>query len=183
MTELCPLQYRAVKSKGAQVSLLRPGIPQTNSPLEHPPDSLSLGAQPDLLLHSSDQCHFCGSPQREPHAVDRSHNSRQEIRGSRGSAVSQLAAEPQLSIAAITAMAVIPAVSARRIRGPKLTAASLLTRREPLPPLSTRLPVPRRGALPVFPWWVAATPSAWPHTKFSSVPARPATDSTLGGQA
>jgi Aldo/keto reductase family len=28
--------------------------------------------------------HLCGSPQREPHAVDRSRNSRQEIRGSRG---------------------------------------------------------------------------------------------------
>jgi hypothetical protein len=28
--------------------------------------------------------HACGSPLREPHAVDRSRNSRQEIRGSRG---------------------------------------------------------------------------------------------------
>jgi hypothetical protein len=28
--------------------------------------------------------HLCGSPQREPHALDRSRNSRQEIRGSRG---------------------------------------------------------------------------------------------------
>jgi hypothetical protein len=28
--------------------------------------------------------HSCGSPLREPHAVDRSRNSRQEIRGSRG---------------------------------------------------------------------------------------------------
>ena len=44
----------------------------------------SLGAYPDFLLHRSHQRHFCGSPQREPHAVDRSYNSRQEIRGSQG---------------------------------------------------------------------------------------------------
>ena len=45
---------------------------------------LSSRAYPDFLLHSSHQCHLCGSPQREPHAVVRSRNSRQEIRGSRG---------------------------------------------------------------------------------------------------
>jgi hypothetical protein len=45
---------------------------------------LSSRAYPDFLLHSSHRCHLCGSPQREPHAVVRSHNRRQEIRGSRG---------------------------------------------------------------------------------------------------
>ena len=37
---------------------------------------LSSRAYPDFLPHSSDRRHLCGSPQREPHAVDRSHNSR-----------------------------------------------------------------------------------------------------------
>ena len=35
-------------------------------------------------FRSSHRCHLCGSPQREPHAVVRSRNPRQEIRGSRG---------------------------------------------------------------------------------------------------
>jgi hypothetical protein len=51
---------------------------------EPSPFPLSSRAYPDFLLHSSHQRLFCGSRQREPHAVDRSHNSRQEIRGSRG---------------------------------------------------------------------------------------------------
>ena len=38
---------------------------------------------PGFPLHSSHRCRLCGSPQREPHAVVRSRNSRQEIRGSR----------------------------------------------------------------------------------------------------
>src|ERR1700723_1118046 len=45
---------------------------------------LSSRAYPDFLLRSSHRCHLCGSPQREPHAVVRSRNARQEIRGSRG---------------------------------------------------------------------------------------------------
>ena len=46
--------------------------------------TLSSRAYLNFLLHSSQRCHLCGSPQREPHAVVRSRNSRQEIRGSRG---------------------------------------------------------------------------------------------------
>src|ERR1700732_5348960 len=42
------------------------------------------GAYTDFLLHGSHRCRLCGSPQREPHAVVRSRNSRQEIRGSGG---------------------------------------------------------------------------------------------------
>ena len=55
--------------------------PHSMKPLPFP---LSSRAYPDFLLHSSHQRHLCGSRQREPHAFDRSHNSRQEIRGSRG---------------------------------------------------------------------------------------------------
>ena len=38
---------------------------------------------PGFPLLSSHQCRLCGSSQREPHAVDRTRNSRQEIWGSR----------------------------------------------------------------------------------------------------
>jgi hypothetical protein len=45
---------------------------------------LSSRAKPDFLLHCSHRRPGCGSLQREPHAADRSRNSRQEIRRSRG---------------------------------------------------------------------------------------------------
>ena len=80
------IKSRRVMSK---ISVIRPvQIRFTNASVQQPlfmqplPFPLSSRAYPDFLLHSSRQRHFCGSPQREPHAVDRSHNSRQEIRGS-----------------------------------------------------------------------------------------------------
>jgi hypothetical protein len=40
------------------------------------------GADPDFLLRTASKDHMCGSPRREPHAVDQRRCSRQEIRGS-----------------------------------------------------------------------------------------------------
>jgi hypothetical protein len=115
---LCHIEGR--NRRVPQVSLLRPGIPQTNAHWKHPPSSLSDGEGLPLPLTQalsvekppfppatalslqlpSPFCHpertriscctaligdpGCGSLQREPHAPDRSRNSRQEIRGSRG---------------------------------------------------------------------------------------------------
>jgi hypothetical protein len=38
---------------------------------------------PDFVLRTARNDHVCGSPQREPHASDQRHGSRQEIRGKR----------------------------------------------------------------------------------------------------
>jgi hypothetical protein len=46
--------------------------------------SFVIPSAPGFPLRTSHRCHLCGSPQREPHAVVRSCNPRQEIRGSRG---------------------------------------------------------------------------------------------------
>jgi hypothetical protein len=40
------------------------------------------GAGPDFLLRTASYRHVCGSPYREPHAIDQRHHPRQEIRGS-----------------------------------------------------------------------------------------------------
>jgi hypothetical protein len=57
---------------------------QRSFPFQQPSPFCHPGAYPDFLLRSSHRCHLCGSPQREPHAVVRSRNPRQEIWGSRG---------------------------------------------------------------------------------------------------
>jgi hypothetical protein len=77
-----PLKERAI-AKGS--TLPTTALSLGNGPLFATTLSfLSSRAYPDFLHHSSQQRHLCGSPQREPHAVDRSRNPRQEIRGSRG---------------------------------------------------------------------------------------------------
>src|ERR1700732_98067 len=56
----------------------------TTLSLSAPLSFLSSRAYPDFLLHRSRRRPGCGALQREPHAADRSRNSRQEIRGRRG---------------------------------------------------------------------------------------------------
>ena len=76
--------FRSTVSSAAEKPNLKSASVQQPLFMEPLPFPLSSRAYPDFLLHCSHQRHFCGSPQGEPHAVDRSHNSRQEIRGSRG---------------------------------------------------------------------------------------------------
>ena len=46
------------------------------------PFVISTEADPDFLLRIASNDHVCGSPWREPHAINQRHRSRQEIRGS-----------------------------------------------------------------------------------------------------
>jgi hypothetical protein len=61
--------HRRVKSKGAQVSLLRPGILQTNSHWKHPPSSLSLGEPMTLSIFrvSTYPTSFVSTPRQSRH--------------------------------------------------------------------------------------------------------------------
>jgi hypothetical protein len=51
-----------------QVSLLRPGIPQTNSYWKHPPSALSLEATQISCFTALTSDHLCGSP-KENHML------------------------------------------------------------------------------------------------------------------